>query len=303
MNTHTIFSARIMKSIPGLFAVVVFAMLASGCEDEPPTDYVPMPYVEAYLFVDRPITNVVVAISQPLTSPYTYGNGSVADAQVTITGGGKTYTLQYHEINGAGSYFYPDTNEVIQPDTEYNLEVRLKDGKVLTAATLTPQRIAWVAAPKDVAQYPSDTVRLPLVDSLAISWTKGNNSEYLVRVTRLDTLNYGAYLTPPTGEMNERTNANGEDSESRDIYSSAMWGFLQATTAPMVWRAFRWYGMNEVAIIAPDKHFLNWFKLTQFSGNPATFNDQFSNIRGGGVGVFGSGAIVTKNLFLLKRVK
>jgi hypothetical protein len=135
---------------------------------------------------------------------------------------------------------------------------------------------------------------------LDIEWTHGNNTEYLIRVKVLDTLGYGKYLTPPTEETNERTNNADafEDTDAPTFYSFVRWGFVQTTRVPVVWTAFKWYGLNEVAIIAPDKAMLDWFKLTKFSGNPQ-FNETYMNVKNG-LGVFASGSIITDTTFMLK---
>ena len=296
------FGQRLKKSYV-LFLLVCGGVLLQSCEDAPPNSFVPVPYVEGYLFVDRPIDGVVVAMSQSLAVPYDQPSGMIADADVQVSDGSSSYQLAYRVVNGHGSYWYPDTSVLVKPGTRYTLSVRLKNGTVLGASTLTPERIEWTKPPSPVLQYPSDTVRLTSPDSLRIAWTPGNGVEYIIRVQCLDTLAYGAYLLPPTDEANGRTNNFGqiETAERKTFYSTTRWGFIQATGVPTVWTAFRWYGRNSIAIISPDVHFLNWFKMTKFSGNPQ-YNPQFSNITGG-TGVFASAAIVEREVFLLKRVK
>ncbi len=277
-------------------------LLFSACEDEPPTDYDPQPFVEAYLFVDQPVRDIVVAISQPLTEPFVYSNGFLDDADVTVSTGDTDLELQYRFADGVGSYFYPDTTYKIEAETTYRLHVRLKSGDVITAETMTPQRISWIVKPLEELQYPQDTVNLPSDDSLYISWTRGNNSEFLIRVTNLDTLGYGKYLNPPTGEINGRTNnlARFETAERATFYSRTRWGYLQFNVVPTVWTAFRWYGWNEVSILAPDKAFIDWFKSTQWTGRTVELNSTYSNVEGG-YGVFGSASIISSDTFLLKR--
>lgn len=287
-------------------AIVLAALLLAampGCEDQPPFDYEPMPYVEGYLFVDRPIEGIVVAMSQSLAQPYDQGAAVVRDAEVVVAADGASYTLAFRPEGDGGSYFLPDTTVLVKPSTVYALTVRFPGGKTVTAETVTPERIAWTRPPADILQYPSDTVRLPTPDSLRISWTPGSTVEYIVRVRCLDTAAYGAYLTPPTAEANGRTNnlSMYETAERKTFYSTTRWGFLQATVTPTVWTAFRWYGRNAVAILSPDRCFIDWFKLTRWSGNPQ-YNRTYSNINGG-TGVFGSASLVEKEVFLRKRVK
>lgn len=286
------------------FVLLLFSalILLTACEDAPPTDYHPKPYVQAFLFIDQPIEKIAISISQPIDQPFDKLKGVVRDADVRIEVGDETLQLVFREDEEGGTYYYPDTSRLVQPGTEYKLRVALADGTELQAATQTPQRIEWVVRPRDVLQYPQDTVNLVSPDSLRISWTRGNNTEFLIRVTVLDTLGYGMYLAPPTAEVNDRTNnaSRFEDPEDPQFYSSTRWGYVQFNMVPTVWTAFRWYGRNEVAIIAGDLWFLNWFKSVQWGGRSVEYRPQYSNIRGG-LGIFASASIITHDTFVLKR--
>ncbi len=284
-----------------LVSVLVLGMAA--CEDAPPTDYIPTPFVEAYLIVDEPIRNVIVGVSQPVTQPFDYASMIDAGAEVVLSTEGTDYNLEFKEMNGIGSYFLPDTTISVMPETRYSIHVRTRDGKTVTASTVTPKRIAWIIPPRDLLQYPQDTTVLYSPDSLRISWTRGNSPEYLVRVNVLDTLEYGMYLVPPVSEVNDRTNnISFEKPDDPQFYTATRWGFIQANQAPTVWAAFRWYGRNEVAILAPDKALLDWFKATQWGGRSVEYRPEYSNIVGG-VGVFGSASVIAKEVFVLKRKK
>lgn len=278
-------------------------MFFVACEDQPPTDYVPVPFLEGYLIVDEPIEGIVVAVSQPITERFDYGRMMARDAEVVVTANGVEYPLEFVVRDGVGSYRSPDTTYRVQPGTRYGIRVRMADGTVLTAETTTPQRIDWTIPPRDVLQYPQDTTQLFSPDSLRIAWTPGNSPEYIIRVTVLDTLGYGRYLTPQNEEINERTNnLPFEDPGDPQFYTRIRWGFIQVSQAPTVWAAFRWYGKNEVAILAPDKALLEWFKATQWGGRSVEYRDQYSNVEGG-LGVFASSSVAKKEVFLLKRDK
>ncbi|MDX9759213.1 MAG: DUF4249 family protein [Bacteroidota bacterium] len=285
-----------------IFPAIALVLIGlTACEDQPPTDYVAMPFLEAYLIVGEPIENVVVAVSQPITERFEYARMMAAGAEVVISGDDREFVLQYHEDDGVGSYHFPDSTYRVRPETTYDIQVRMPDGSVLQAETTTPTRIDWMVEPRDVLQYPEDTTQLFSPDSLRIAWTRGNSIEYIIRVTALDTLGYGMYLSPPTEEINSRTNnLQFEDPGDPQFYTKIRWGFIQANQAPTVWAAFRWYGRNEVAILAPDKALLDWFKATQWGGRSVEYREQYSNVRGG-LGVFGSATVITKEVFLRKR--
>ena len=284
-----------------ILALVVAPFLLAACEDQPPTDYVPVPFLEGYLIVDQPIENIVVAVSQSITARFDYSGMMVSGAEVVISANDQDFPLSYVEENGIGSYRYSDTTYRVLPETRYSLRVRMPDGSIMQAETTTPRRIEWTIPPREILQYPQDTTQLFSPDSLKVAWTVGNSEEYIIRVTVLDTLGYGEYLIPPTQEINERTNnIPFEDPGDPQFYTKIRWGFTQVSQAPTVWAAFRWYGRNEVAILAADKALLDWFKATQWGGRSVEFREQYSNVRGG-IGVLGSASVVSKDVFVLKR--
>jgi hypothetical protein len=292
-------------SHPYLVLPVLFllALSFSGCEDQPPTDYIATPFLEAYLIVDQPIEDVVVAISQPITEVFDYEQMMAADADVVLSSEGVDYPLQYVVEDGIGRYRYPDTTVKVQPKTRYVIRVSLPDGSVMRAETVTPERIVWTIPPREVLQYPQDTTVLVSPDSLRISWTAGNSREYIIRVKVLDTLGYGKYLTPATEEINERTNnIPFEEPNDPTFYTRTRWGFVQTNQAPTVWAAFRWYGRNEVAILATDTPMIEWFKATQWGGRSVQYREEFSNVEGG-IGILASASIVTREVLVLKRKK
>lgn len=290
-----------VRTFPVLLALAVLTV--SACEDQPPTDYVAAPFLEAYLIVGQPIENVVVAVSQPITERFDYAAMMASGAEVVISGDGRDFPLIYRVTDGIGTFRAADSSYHVRPRTQYDIRVRMPDGSVLQAETTTPAQIEWMVEPRAVLQYPDDTTQLFSPDSLRLAWTRGNSIEYIIRVTTLDTLGYGMYLSPPTDEINGRTNnLPFEDPGDPQFYTKIRWGFVQATQIPTVWAAFRWYGRNEVAILAPDKPLLDWFKATQWGGRSVEYREQYSNVRGG-LGVFGSASIITKDVLLLKRPK
>ncbi|MFZ1729498.1 MAG: DUF4249 family protein [Bacteroidota bacterium] len=286
-----------------LLVIALAATLVTACEDQPPTDYVPVPFLEAYLQVGEPIDNIVVAVSQSLTVAFDYASMMAPDASVIISANGIDYPLQYVVKDGVGSYSYPDSTYRVLPETRYSIRVQMADGTLMSAETTTPARIEWTIPPRAVLQYPQDTTVLMSPDSLRISWTSGTTPEYIIRAKVLDTLGYGEYLTPAVSEINERTNnIPFENSDSPTFYTKTRWGFIQVNQAPTVWSAFRWYGRNEIAILAPDKAMLDWFKATQWGGRSVEFRPEYSNIRGG-IGVFGSASVIVQEVFVQKRLK
>ncbi len=279
--------------------IILLMVTAYGCEDPIPTDY-EMQYVfEGYLLVDRPFGGMTVTTSLPVLDSFQFENSAVTDAVVQITEGNEVFEMEYRapENGGVGEYFFRDTARKVQPSTLYKLRVSLPDGTVLTGQTMTPERIEWIVLPKDVLQYPVDTTNLPSPDSLKFSWTSAQGvPEYLISVTSLDTLEYGRYLTPPTGEMNRRIERFFEQDAPR-YNDKTRWGFLQNTQVPVFWFAFKWFGVHDVTVYAPDQNMIRWFKQTRFGSNE--YDPLYGSIDGG-LGAFGSASVLSRETFVLK---
>jgi hypothetical protein len=296
-----------MKTTLALSLTLAFFLL-TACEDAPPTDYVARPFIQGYLLVGEPIQDIVVALSQPIDQVYDYPGSIVHGAEVSIEFDGQTLPLRFREGPGGGSYHSTDSSMRVLPGTTYRLLVRMPDGGIVRAETTTPQDIDWVLEPPARLMYPKDTTRLAASDSLRMRWTPGGNTEYLVRVMVLDTVDYGRYFVPPTVEENARTGGSssgggpgsgGRGEKGAVNYSVTRWTFVAQDRYQIPWTAFSWYGRHEVTVFAADHWFLEWFKSVQFSRLSPEYDPQESNIVGG-LGVFGSAAVIRKELFLLK---
>lgn len=294
---RSVVTMTMMNASLGL-AVLLGALMMTGCEDPVPTDYVPQYVFTGYLIVDRPVSDVTLSRSLAPLDTFVFAEAAVADASIRIWSDQDTIDLVYRASDsGVGGYFGSDDAQLVRPGTTYHMEAQLQDGTVLRSETTTPQRIEWIQAPRDTLQYPKDTLKLPSPDSLKLIWTRAEGvTEYLIRVQSLDTLGYGVYLTPPTNEPNRRIERFFEENAPR--YNDVVrWGFLQNTQTNVVWVAFKWFGLHDVTVYAPDPAMLEWFKQLQFGGNQ--YNDLLSNVEGG-IGVFGSASIVTSEPFVLK---
>jgi hypothetical protein len=290
-------------------ALLLSASIIESCEDSSVLNYVPEYVVEGYLIVGEPIRDIRVLITQSVSERFQYANTAIANANVQVFVGGSTtpLILTYRPDSlriTPGGYAFSDSTFLVQPQTEYRLEVRLQNGMVMTGKTTTPPQIRWTRPPFDIVQFPFDTTTYPSPDSLRLGWTAVGRAtaEYLFSMRSLDTLNYGRFLTPETPERNRRTPLSviEDDDNQATSVSRIEWKFLQTNSTPLNWTAFKWYGLHEVIIYAADQSFINWFKFSKFSDNQSQEYDRnFSNITGG-KGVFGSASIVRDTLFVLK---
>ncbi len=281
---------KILKYTAYLTAIIFLL----SCEDPVPNDYEKEYIVTAFLIVDKPLEEIIVMETQPLTETFNHDSSLVKDARVKISTETDSWLLSYRTGKKPG-YFFPDTSVKVQPETKYSLEIILPDSTFLTGETITPPRFDWVVPPKDFIRYPSDTLNPPFIDTIVFSWQAVPDVEYyLIEALCLDTLDYGKYLSPPTTEINHRVYRPFASEESYRELSA--WAFIPSTATPVVWNFFKWFGRHKAAVYAPDPNMLDWFRQYLFK---SSYDPLLSTIEGG-KGCFGSASMVQKEIFLLK---
>lgn len=288
---------NILKSVWIISIMFIVGLFINSCEDAAPTDYVQEKFVEAFLMVNEPIDNIIVMNSQPVQNKFDYEKAIIRDAEVTITGDGKIFNLVINAVGDSG-YYNPDRTYLVKPNTKYDLNIKLKDGKVISGSTITPSDINWTDTVGYEIQYPKDSLKLP--DRYYISWSPVKEAKfYLISVIPLDTLNYGKYLNPATDELNRRVyNSFANDSEEY-YYERSTYPLIANTQTSVVWAAFKWFGKHQVNVMVPDNNFLMWYLQNTQQGQ---MNKLLSSVDGA-YGVFGSASIARREMFLLKNQK
>lgn len=290
-----------MKTVRHILIAMIVAAGMSACEDPVPEVYVPRYAVEAFLFVGEPITGVKLLRTQEVNDTFALGAAFIRTADVDILTDGDTLQLVFRNTEGGGEYWYPDSLYTVQPNSTYRLRIRLAEGGVITGRTVTPSSIAFIREVPDTLQYPKDTINLTVDQALRISWTPAPGiGEYILRVKALDTLGYGQYLTPPTEEQNRRIYRFWEE-DAPKYNDVTRWGFVPATDIPGSWNAFKWFGMQQLTVFAPDANFLEWFKQMKFGGASPTYNSLLGSVEGAeAIGVFASASTAIDTTFVLK---
>lgn len=296
-----------MKLRPTILSALIAAILAlvlTGCEDPVPTDYTEEIMLEGILLVGEPLQDIRVLRTLPVTDTFRFDQAILSDASVVVTADGVDVPMSFVSGPNGGTYRATDTSYRVKANTVYSVVVQAR-GSRLTASTRTPQTFEWKMPPKAFIQFPpKDSLLLPVDDSLLVTWTPVPNTElYIIGLTCLDTTNYGSYLNPPTGDTNERTTRPSPDFFDRSgtlvANERTTLGATPFTTSQTVWGIFRWYGMHELRVYAPDRAFLEWFYLVG-GGRRSSYDYRLGNITGG-LGVWGSASLVKSNSFLLKR--
>ncbi|MCU0426284.1 MAG: hypothetical protein MUF71_11730 [Candidatus Kapabacteria bacterium] len=298
---------KIYHTIRAFLGIAAVCSILAGCEASGFGDFFGSPqittYIEEYavqalIIVGEPVQDIRVMRSLNIDSAFSLEKSAVRDADVRLIEGSRLIPLQYNPVT-----FTYSSPEPIKPSTTYRFEASFlkldrQTRLTLRGTTTTPAQIQWLRAPKDTLWYPKDTTRLPTPDSLTISWTPMPGvTDYIFSTECLDTLGYGKYLRPPTDEKNRRIVRFFEASLPR--YSEPVRSGIRAVVfTPIIWTAFKWYGVHELRIYAPDVNWANWFRQTNLGQNPR-FNYRLGSIEGG-VGVFGSASMALHRTFLYK---
>lgn len=277
--------------------LLVSILLLYSCEDPVPNDYEPEIFIQGYLYVGQPIKDLVVMETQPVLDSFNLDKALIKDASVIIRGDGREMVLEYNDdgdtlLSQAG-YDY-DPSYLVKPKTKYDLEVTLNDGRKFYGSTTTPENFSWVKQPNYYLNYPKDIIKLPSTDTIA--WEPVNNTlYYLISIKVLDTLEYGKYLEiPQIDEKNSRIKKPWADD---DYYkrSTVVLG-LPTTRTPVVWNVFRWYGLHETTVYAPDPNYFQWYQQYILASETIDFLSSIEN----GIGVFGSASLIRDTSFIIK---
>lgn len=270
----------------------IFIALINSCEDPVPFDYVPNNVVEAFIVVGEPIRDIRVMRTQNLSQEFDLENSLIRDAEVRIFNENVDLKLEI-EDSGTQGYYYPE-EYLVEPLTNYNLEITLSDGSKITGSTRTPTNSIWVKKTPNPLKYPIDTTNLP--DRYSISWEKNASFDfYHLQVKALDTIGYGQYLDPPTEELNRRIE---EDFASENYYYELTNNaFLPTSETAIVWDVFKFYGMQEITIFTPDLNWQKWFLQHVAS---AEYNELLNSLEGNGFGTFASAGAIRDTFFLVK---
>lgn len=287
-----------MKKLFIINITILLGMLIFSCEDPIPSDYIEQNILEAYLIVNEPIRGLRLMRTLPVSDTFLLEKSLISDAQVIIREGENSLNLSYSpydsEIPG---YYYADTSYKVKSETEYKLEITLADGSKIFGSTFTPPQTQLIKSVPDFIYFPQDTIKLPVNDSLEVEWQSVPSfGVYGLSIRCLDTLEYGKYLSPQRPEeLNRRILKPW--SENNDFYENTRWYPVPNTKSPVVWTAFKYYGLHEMAVYVPDFNFLRWFLQNATRG---AADELLNSIEGNGFGCFGSISVVRDTAFIVK---
>ena len=233
--------------------------------------------VDAVLYVDQPMPEIIVSLTQSPDSVHDDENAGISDAEVTVYQGLAAYRYQAGQ---AGRYLPPEGAPRVLPETEYRLLIRAR-GREVKGATTTPGRLSL----KEVVIV--DEVSQEVIGRLDPQPTSQNRVVYRKGLieTRFDPLEVDAYqvvvLVKDTGDEDSSPPLEAPDGRLR-----------------LPWFAIDSSGRHEIGVYALDRNLFDFLRSipqgdTGF-GFGSLAGDNFERPifhLEGGIGVFGSASV------------
>ena len=138
------------ERIPMPVLLLLLALLLTACsaDRQPGELFGPVPasllVVDAILFVDQPLPDLFLRQTRSPDQDYSPAQAAVPDAQVTLQQGPQVFVYT-SDPDSAGRYLPPPNPPLVQPETEYLLQVQA-GARQLQARTLTPPRLRFQEA-------------------------------------------------------------------------------------------------------------------------------------------------------------
>lgn len=302
--------------VSGAFSILSF----SGCEDLPTFDYKREPVVEAVLEVGQPIRGIQLAWTQALLDTFKARSTDLTESDATVSIKEDSIDLgefRFDTTQSRRGWYAVDSSYKVKLATTYRLTITLKNTEqgstptIIQGTTTTPSFVPnWIDSPPSELQFPPNDSLFSSDKQIRISWESNGSGgiTYFFRLTCLDTLGYGKYLSPETADTNERVlNILPEELRNRfarqlrDSTEHTRWGQLLSAQTPVVWFAFKWFGSHDVSIILADKNFRDWLSLIKRGGRRVNYNDRLGSVSNA-IGFFGSYSTVSAQTFLRKPI-
>lgn len=291
----------------------------------------PQIILQAFLTPDAPVDSVVLRTTVPADEYYTWMDLSpyaISNANVVIANGGQSYTLT-ERAPGTGTYAHPTLTA--RSGQVYSIEVTFPPGhgfagRRLTASTTVPNSVHATATlnPSQTAKgvtslnelvFPkqlADPGRFGITSSTTpfrLAWNDAGAGGYLVGALSLDTSAVGLlryrmwddYVGNPDSTQDDGDWDFKSPSQRQFLHKSGYIGFPDSLSADVYWLLFYYRGAYDVAVIAADEGYYDYFASVANgpagqSGSDADFGI-VSNVKGG-TGVFGSYSADTVHAFI-----
>jgi hypothetical protein len=271
------------------FIIMLLLIGTISCEETIDATFTPQIVLEGYLYANEPIDSIV--IRRTLDIGESASRSYLPGANVTLGVGDQEYQL-VERAGLPGRYFTP-TTLFAAPGRTYTLRVEAL-GQVATSETTVPQPIYLDSARigdrvlsidnVDTIDYPKDITELAR-PGIRLWWSKGELSHgYALEAVSFDTL---------AQTIDIDIGRELPDSLSMGRYRY----FILSESEQILWLQFKRYGLNTVRVLSLDRN------MQDFALGVYLTRSQFDNATlrvTGGLGLFGSAARASKQVYLRK---
>ena len=271
----------------GILCILSPVLVLSSCSPVTETAFTPQIVIQGFLYANEPLDSIVVRQTIPITG--TTQGARVSGASVTLSNSDTTYTL--HEDPSYPGRYIPDATVMIRAGTTYMLRVEAL-GQFAQATTTVPLPIHL-----DSVKFQGQMLSLTAVDTIS----------YPVLVDSLYSPGIHLWWSPSAGSAGYGLEALSLDSLADTILDPLSSGvgdtgamgryhfFIVGTDEQVVWPQFTRFGLNVIRAMAIDKNYEDFVLGIYLTGSQ--FNNSTLDVSGG-LGVFGSAARASKEVFL-----
>jgi len=148
-----------MKRVPSI-SILLLVMLIAGCDIYEQDDYQELVVLEAYAVANRPLPNVRLSRTMPLTEEYSFQNAAISDGVVRVTrldGNGADQEIYFYERASAGVYRAIDRDYLVEPGASYRIDIEFENRpEILTSVTTIPLQFEILSEVAESYVYQSD---------------------------------------------------------------------------------------------------------------------------------------------------
>ena len=263
-----------MKNI---FAVLSTAILFfAGCESPSSTSYEKKIVVSGLLESGRTIDTIRVSYTGEVDKLYTPSAYAIINASVKIFGVDVLFedSLVYDTQN-PGRYYSPNASKIILPGKTYRLEIRTRDGNLITAVTTVPDtfRVTYSSVVNNSTVHYN-----PAQPATYFTWSPSNFlGTYLPTISSLD---QNAARIPKI-YIKDTTTGLPPDKVGYRVGLPK-----EQTNAELPWTLLSYFGKTRFDVYAIDENYNNF--LNQYTTSQLGELKEFHYAVQGALGFFGS---------------
>lgn len=286
--------------------ILLLVISLSACELYKQDDYREYYVVESYLVANDTLPRVRLSTTAPINQKYSFTETAVSGAEIEIRllNADSTIADTYSYTQQEAGIYQPLQIATVRDRRLYELHIKTREGKVITATTYVPEDFDTVNELQDRYVYQSNNQIT--VTTTPSSYITGRQTFYIFTVNAEDTeLNN---LTPFYRDLvlnqdntieNYHINSSGIINEGN--YEKNADGNI---TLRVPWLSIAFYGDNKVIANAIDDNMYDFLRSQDVQGGGSTLSPgEIQNIQyniSGGIGIFGSMASDTNFVEIIR---